>query len=67
MCELSRYFDPKQGWAQPEMAAEVMRPESKSVKDTVVLEVNNLRTQLITTNNKLMDSVREGYVVENQP
>ena len=60
MCELSRYFDPKQGWAQPEMAAEVMRPESKSVKDTVVLEVNNLRTQFITINNVLMNSLREG-------
>ena len=60
MCELSRYFDPKQGWAHPEMAAEVMRPESKSVKDIVVLEVNNLRTQFQTTSKELFVKLRQG-------
>ena len=60
MCEYSKYFNPRQGWAEPEMAAEVTRPESKSVKDTVLLEVNNLRTQLINSKKELMDSVCEG-------
>ena len=57
---LSKYFDPQQGWAQPQMAAEVVRPNSKSVKDTVVLEVNNLRTQFQATSNELFVKLREG-------
>ena len=39
---------------------EVARPESKSVKDTVLIEVSNMRTQLLSNKKLLMDSVQKG-------
>ena len=57
-CDLSKYFDPAQGWAGDEMDGEeeVTRPESKTVRDTVLIEVDNLRTQLLNNKDSLMES-----------
>ena len=61
-CDLSKYVDPAQGWARYKMDAEeeVTRPESKTVRDTVLIEVDNLRTQLLNNKELLMDQVGKG-------
>ena len=61
-CRLSRYSDPLQGWAHVESDSEeeLVHPQSKSVKDTVLIEVSNMRSQLLSIKDELSKSVREG-------
>ena len=61
-CPFSKYVDPRQGWAGVELPAEeeMPRPESKSVRETVLLEVSDMRTQNLNNRDLLMGQVRDG-------
>ena len=50
------------GWAAPELPEEeeVFRPESKDVRETVLLEVSNMRNQNLKNIDLLRDQVRDG-------
>ena len=59
---LSIYFDPTKGWAAPELPAEeeVYRPEIKDVRETVLIEVSNMRHQILNNRVSLMEQINDG-------
>ena len=58
---MSKYFDPEQGWAPDKKdAEEVVRPKRRTLRETVLVEADNLFSECYSNKKQLMQQLREG-------